>query len=380
MGQARVLITDDDEMTLEMLQAALQHRCHVTTANSGRQAIALATQQPFDLVLLDVEMPEMDGYATCAALKAHSFSNAVPVLFLSARISIDERLQGYRVGASDYLTKPFDVDELITKIELTVAQRERDRDLCGQVAQALSTAMATADMYGEMGVVLEMQRQLSHCQTYPDMALAFFNALANLGFDGCLRLTGRHGVMSRSASAECSALENSILDHIERGVGPSIQAVGENTSLRYGSVLMLIRNLPVTPSDKDFSPDEIDRLGRARDNVALLAEGLMARMHSLDIEAEKAGLVQSQHLVSLTREALVDIAAQQHANRMHLSQVLQRLNSEVEQSFVHLGLSERQEELLSSTLRRHISEALSVFDHSDEIDAHINSLISQLDA
>jgi CheY-like chemotaxis protein len=380
MGQPRVLITDDDELTLDMLAATLAPHYEVTTATSGRQAVSLATQQDFDLILLDVDMPEMDGYATCAALKAHSHSNPVPVLFLSARISIDERLQGYRVGACDYLTKPFDVDELTAKIDLTVAQCARNRELSGQINEAINTAMATADMYGEMGVVLEMQRQLSHCQSYTEVAQVFFQALANLGFDGCLRLTGRQGVLSRTALTECSALENSILDHIEKGVGPSIQAMGENTTLRYGSVLMLIRNLPVTPSPDDFSADEIDRMGRARDNVALLAEGLMARMHALDIETEKAGLAHSRQLVDLTREALVDISAQQHANRMQLSQVFQRLNSEVEQLFVHLGLSEQQEELMSSTLRRHISEAMAVFDHSHEIDDHLANLIHRLDA
>lgn len=83
-------------------------------------------------------------------------------------------------------------------------------------------------------------------------------------------------------------------------------------------------------------------------------------------------------MVSMTREALVDISAQQHANRMQMGQVFQRMNSEVEQLFIHLGLSESQEEHLSNTLRRHIAEAMGVFDHSNQIEAHLNKLIARL--
>jgi CheY-like chemotaxis protein len=380
MVQPRVLITDDDGMTLEMLQASLQDRYQVATANRGREAIAKAQANAFDLILLDVDMPEMDGYATCAALKAEPGTAEVPVIFLSARVNIEERIRGYRVGANDYLTKPFDIDELTTKIELAVAQRARNEALKCQIDDAMNTAMATADMYGEVGVVLELQRQLSNCYQYVDIASAFFVALENMGFDGCLRLTGRQGVMSRTARAECSALENSILDHVEAAKCASIQAMGDNTCFKYGNVLMLIRHLPSSPAPGQISADEADRLARVRDNIAMMAEGIVGRLRSLDTEQEKSYYVQSQKQVLATREALVDISAQQHANRMHLGQVFERMQAEVELSFIHLGLSETQEEQLSTTLHRYIDEAMGIFDHSNEIESSLNTLIERLGA
>jgi CheY-like chemotaxis protein len=380
MGQARVLITDDDDMTLEMLDAALQDRYKVTTAHSGNEALALAEKQDFDMILLDVDMPEMDGYATCTALKAQSRSADVPVLFLSARVNVEERLRGYRVGGTDYLTKPFDVVELTAKIELAVEQRERNRMLNDQIEEAMNTAMNTANMYGEVGVVLELQRQLGNCYEYIDIATAFFSALERMGFEGCLRLTGRQGVSSRSGQGECTALGNSLLDHLETLKNTKIQAVGDNTSFNYGNVLILVRNLPMNPKGSQYNSDDLDRLARVRDNVALMAEGIVARMRALDIEMEKSSFEHSQKLVAATREALVDISAQQHANRMQMGQVFQRMDSEVEQSFVHLGLSETQEEHLSGMLKRYMAEALAVFDHSNQIEAHLQKLISKLNA
>lgn len=378
MSQAHILITDDDDMALEMLQAALQDTYSVTIAPQGEQALAFAAERNFDLVLLDVDMPGMDGYAVCTALKALARTADVPVIFLSARVNLEERLRGYQVGACDYLTKPFDVAELKAKIELAVNTQARNKSLNSQIDEAMNTVLTTADMYGEIGVVLELQRALGDCHCYNDIANAFFAALEKAGFDGCLRLSGSEGELSRTARAQCSALEDSLLDHIAASSGPSIQPIGEHTFFRYGAVLMLIRQLPVSPSFERFSPEEIDRFARARDNIALMAEGILSRIRSLDIEGEKSTFDKTQKLVSATREALLDISAQQHTNRLQMGEIFQRMNTEIETSFINLGLSATQEELLSDTLRRHIGEAMGVFDESNRIEFHLNKLISRL--
>lgn len=380
MSHAHVLIADDDDVTLEMLDAALQDRHKVTTARSGHQALDLTRTQGFDLVLLDVDMPGMDGYATCQALKSSPHTADLPVIFLSAKVNIEERLRGYRVGAQDYLTKPFEVPELTAKIALAVAQRERNRQLHGQIKAAMNTAQTSATRADDVAVVLALQRHLRDCATYQDMMSAFFIALDKVGFEGCLRLTGRQGVLSGTSGAECSALEHSILDHLENLKGPSVVAVGDNTCFRFGPVLMLIRHLPLTPSTCDGHADEVDRLCRVKNNIALMAEGLLSRMRSLDVETEKAALEEARQTVTLTRDALVDISAQQHADQMHMGQVFQRMNHEIEQSFIHLGLTEQQEEHLSGTLQRYINEALAIFDHSHEVESHLNRLISRLHA
>ena len=98
----------------------------------------------------------------------------------------------------------------------------------------------------------------------------------------------------------------------------------------------------------------------------------------MDVESEKADHEHTQKLVDLTRDTLVDISAQQHAIRVQLGQILQHMHAEVEESFIHLGLSETQEETLSNTLRRHIDQAMSVFDQSNQIDQHMTRLIAKL--
>lgn len=374
-----ILVVDDDELTREMLQASLAETCTVTAVDSGAAAVRQALAAPPDLVLLDVDMPEMNGYATCEALLAEGATRDVPVIFLSGCVTIDERLRGYQAGAVDYLTKPFDVPELLAKIKLAIAQRDKNHELNHQLEDVMNAAMTSADMYGEVGVVLELQRKLAGCRRYEEIAAAVFESLERSGFEGCLRLRGRQGLLSCTARAECSALENSILEHLEKLPGASMQPVGDNTSFNYGPVL-LVRNLPMGPSALNRSPEEADRFGRARDNIALIVEGALARVRSLDIETANASLENTARLVKLTREALIDISAQQHATRLQMNSVFQHMREEIENAFVHLGLTESQENLVAGTMTRHVQEALGMFDQSHQIEAHIESLIGKLTA
>jgi len=178
MDRAKLLVADDDDVTLTMLDAALSAHHDVVAVTGGQAALVAAQKDPFDLVLLDVDMPDLDGYAACQALKAQAATADVPVLFLSARVNLDERLKGYRVGASDYLTKPFEVAELHAKIALAVEQRARQRALSGQLDEAMNAVMSMADMYGEVGVVLNFQRRLAECRHYRALAEVFFDTWA----------------------------------------------------------------------------------------------------------------------------------------------------------------------------------------------------------
>jgi len=111
-----------------------------------------------------------------------------------------------------------------------------------------------------------------------------------------------------------------------------------------------------------------------------MAESIAARLHVLDIDMEKSAFERSQKLVLATREALVKISADEHANRLQMGQVFQRLSIDIEASFFHLGLSEVQEEHLTVMLKRHLGEAMEVFDQSDQIEDHLQTLINKLHA
>jgi len=112
---ARLLVVDDEPALREALQSSLEFEGYrVVTANDGLAALEELTGHPYDAVLLDVMMPRLDGLTTCRRLRASG--NHVPVLMLTARDAVGDRVSGLDAGADDYLVKPFELDELLARV------------------------------------------------------------------------------------------------------------------------------------------------------------------------------------------------------------------------------------------------------------------------
>ncbi|MEJ6007102.1 response regulator [Paucibacter sp. AS339] len=378
--RSRVLLVDDDELTLQMLEATLEDDFQVSCVNSGTEALALCAQgQAFDLVVLDVDMPGLDGYETCKQLKAAPTSADIPVIFHSARVSIDERLQGYAAGGSDYLPKPFDAGELIAKIGLVLSNRAKQVELSGQLEETMNAVLSTADMMGEAGVVLEFQRQLGTCNSYADVAQAVFDALQRYSLEGCVRIQGRGELIASNSRGPCSALENSILDHlIAQKTGQRIRPLGPHTGFAYGSVVLFVRNLRMDRGGIEMDRGESERMGRAIDNVAMLVEGAIVRVAALDTELATRDLADVKHLVGMTRNALTDISARSNTQRMEIQRVFEDLTEEVEASFMKLGLTDDQENFLSSIIKKHAAQVMESLDKSHEVEQFLRRVISKL--
>ena len=115
IGQGTILIIDDDKGLLRLVEMALEaHGFEVKTALNGETGLELFQTDPPDLVVLDVMMPGMDGRMVCKRLRERS---TIPILFLTARDQVQARVEGLTLGADDYLIKPFNVQELVARIE-----------------------------------------------------------------------------------------------------------------------------------------------------------------------------------------------------------------------------------------------------------------------
>ena len=101
-----ILIVDDDLINIEILNAVLEDEYDIIFATKGKQAIDLAKKYQPDLILLDVIMPEMDGYAVCEYLKADNKTSCIPVIFITGLSDMDAEIKGLQVGAIDYVAKP----------------------------------------------------------------------------------------------------------------------------------------------------------------------------------------------------------------------------------------------------------------------------------
>ena len=128
--QSRLLVVDDDPDVRDSLRRALGYAGYaVATAVNGADALASVSRSPVDLIILDVLMPMLDGFDTCRALRERG--NATPVIVLTARDAVDDRVTGLEAGADDYLVKPFALRELLARVNALLRRAQPARDVLG---------------------------------------------------------------------------------------------------------------------------------------------------------------------------------------------------------------------------------------------------------
>ncbi|HEY9685330.1 MAG TPA: response regulator transcription factor [Oculatellaceae cyanobacterium] len=114
---SRILVIDDDQAIAELVKVNLELLGHiVTTANDGIKGLALAQQQRPDLVVLDVMMPDLDGFTVCQRLRQNPQTHPIPILMLTALGMTKDKVTGFDSGADDYLVKPFEIPELQVRV------------------------------------------------------------------------------------------------------------------------------------------------------------------------------------------------------------------------------------------------------------------------
>lgn len=132
--QINMLMIEDDVRILDITQEYLKNYCSdwvITTAQTGTKGLELAQKNSFDIILLDVMLPGMDGFSVCKKLRETS---NVPILFLTARVSEKDILNGYAVGGDDYITKPFSLAQLAAKLSAILSRLVREDTItCGKL-------------------------------------------------------------------------------------------------------------------------------------------------------------------------------------------------------------------------------------------------------
>src|SRR5579872_376498 len=127
------MIVDDNPANLRLLEDMLLEKGHeVRSFPVGRLALAEAIQNPPDLILLDINMPEMNGYEVCEHLKSNERLAGIPVIFLSALNEIQDKVKAFRAGGVDYISKPFQIEEVHARVETHLKLHTLQRALKAQ--------------------------------------------------------------------------------------------------------------------------------------------------------------------------------------------------------------------------------------------------------
>lgn len=129
MSRKNILLVDTDPGNIETIKGALSERgFQVDCSDDGKEAVKKILAQTPDLILLEVEIPGMDGWEICSLLKQNKATSRIPIIFVSEKSKIHNQLQAVYLGANGFIPKPFSMGELVNRVEQLLAYRERKKE------------------------------------------------------------------------------------------------------------------------------------------------------------------------------------------------------------------------------------------------------------
>jgi DNA-binding response OmpR family regulator len=209
----KILIVDDDVDSLKLIGMMLQRQGYeIVAASNGQQALARARADEPELIILDVMMPDMDGYEVCRRLRHDSTTQAIPIIMFTAKTLVDDKVAGFEAGADDYLTKPTHPAELASRVKAVLARSAAQRRPNGD--QALTLGFLGAK--GGVGITtLAANVAAALARSDPTIIADFRFGQGTLGLSlGFARSTGMANLLARSANEITPrAVENELVTH-----------------------------------------------------------------------------------------------------------------------------------------------------------------------
>lgn len=185
---ANVLIVDDTPANLRLLAGILGEAGYqVRPVRDGRMALSVARSNLPDIILLDIMMPEMDGYEVCRQLKADEKTKDIPVIFISALDDVHDKVKSFSMGAVDYVTKPFQAEEVLARVENHIALHRLQNDLREQVAELDAFAHTVAhDLKNPLALVVGLVDfvMVQYEDSVPSELIDYLKKVQNTGYRG----------------------------------------------------------------------------------------------------------------------------------------------------------------------------------------------------
>ncbi|MEL7478309.1 MAG: response regulator [Pseudomonadota bacterium] len=271
-----VLAIDDDKLVHKIIEDALAESCKLIRAKNGDEGLRLALKYQPDIILLDVEMPGMNGFEVCEKLKKSSETSAIPVMFLSSRTDISERMRGYNSGAADYIVKPFNREELLARINVLDDYRQVSQRLKQDMEQAQITAEIAMTDSGDMGRIMRYVGQSYHAHDLESLSSFFFEFFIPLQLEVAVAFWHQQGEVFKSAEGAIQPIEQELLE--QNRDGNRFVDFGRRTIINYPKVSLLIKNMPT---------DDPAMYGRYKDLLPHILEATNAKIQDME-ESEQA--------------------------------------------------------------------------------------------
>lgn len=356
----KIFVVDDDPVSRMIIVDDLKEFGYeIHEFENGKDCLNAINLLP-DLVLMDVEMPVMNGYEACHAIKDNAETNHIDVIFISSHDTTEEKVKGYDAGASDYVIKPIQLAEIQQKVAVSKKDIETRRNASSEMQSAIQTAMSAISNAGEQGVVLDFMRRSFSIDSVEALGRLVVEGFSGFGVETTVQIRASHELVNCSSREPIAPLEAELLTRLKDA--GRIQESGQRLIANFGKISLLIRNMP----------EDDDKRGRLRDHLALLLEGAEACLKALEMDYSLA------QTVARAKQSLHKIEEMQEEQKKEVVVIIDRTMANLEECFMSLGLTEEQEHTLLSIVQAGSNESLNNFDKAVLIDEELKTVISDL--
>lgn len=293
----RILSIDDEPANQKLIQKALEKDYQVELADSGQSGLQIIEENMPDLVLLDVNMPGINGLDTCKQIRELAEVEELPVIFVSALSTLEHKLGGYEAGANDYIAKPIMLPELVSKIKLLLEQRAKYQSIRSNLDSTRQAMFSALNYAGELGSLIQFFEGSFACENLEGLADVIFAAGEQLGLSISLQFRVKGVDFNYSSNKVVSPLEAELLSQAK--YGERIIGYGNKSLYNAECLTILVKNMPL---------EDEEMCGRIRDHLAIILRACESQLELLLVR-EEVKATRNQSIDMLSRKIAEDFDA-----------------------------------------------------------------------
>ncbi len=356
----KLMAVDDNDTNLDIIDEALSDQYSMELVSSGAECLTKLSQASPCLILMDVNMPNLNGYETCKKIKADPDTSGIPVIFVSALNSLDERIKGYEAGGEDFVSKPFEAKELSAKIEVTLKNRRALTEKEHAANEAMSVAMTALGNASELGKVMQSLERIYTCHTCEKLAQELLELTESFGLHCLVQIRTKTEMVSKSDSGNVKPLELDLLEKL-RSKG-RIFSFKSRTVFNYERVSILIKNMPEE--------------GNLIDSLAILLNGVESQLKFIALELTKKNqTLLIQKMLQHTHHSLEALQSQFEEHKFNGAKIIKKLLEDFEMDLISLGLDEDQEQYFLSVVDREMAKVMALYEFGEIMDHQFQEIL-----
>ena len=364
----KAVVVEDDKISQKYIQRALNGVVELHIAGTGSEGMALIDAEQPDLIILDVELPDANGYDLCQEIRRKSEFQFTPVLFISGHTSLEERIRGYSSGGDDYISKPFESSEVVAKIKALIRHREHKLDLRSQFKEAQSTAMESMTGASELGLIVQFFEKTYSINNFDQLAESIFSILRSLELKTCLIFETKAQSYFFCSEPNSKPIEKEIMTRLREE--DRFFDFGQRTQINYPVVACLVKNMPI---------EDRARYGRYKDVIPPILACANQKVLQLEME-----LLLQDHTLKFSesfkdiRMTLDTLSLQMREGQESGTCLMSDLMMSLEKAMPTLGLDEDQERYLMGSIESKVNEAMEKVQSYETMQITFDSLIRLL--